>query len=494
MLVRGSQDGLGQSEKALIVVPVNAAAMKGGRTGSRIFDPLKHLVGGDIHARLKIEEWQPDSGGPVYFPALRRKAGGVLVVGVKPGTHAQQILALKKLGTTASSTAREHRCTAVEIVTAGLDFPETGIQNLIEGVLAGNFDFLKYRKDPKPKPKVDSLDLLGLRRVSDDAINEATAIAEGTALAKELILEPPNVLFPMELALRTKALLEPLGLTVTIRDDNWLQGHGYNLIHAVGKGSIQLPVLIEIVYEPKEVRSKQRIALVGKGLTMDTGGYYAKPPFSMNEMKGDMAGAAAVIGAMYAIGKLKPNKRVVGVIPAAENMISDRAMRPGDIYKAASGLFIEITHPDAEGRLVLADAIHHAGTVLGATEIVDIATLTGAQIFVSGMDRAVIHGSDQKLVTRIATAGDSSAEPYVTPPLDAQYAEAMKSAIADSGNVGKSTPAPGTQWGALFLQRHVPKGVRWAHLDVAGPALKGLDQGNPSGFGTATLARFVLGS
>ena len=476
-------------ERALTVAPVTPGAFK--LAGSAFFTQLGFEVGGDIYKRLQLEEWSPPGGAQTYFPAFRRQAGGVLVAGFDPGlVQLHREMALRALGQAGTAATRAHRCDLTEYYIDDLGLKPLDVGLIVQGAAEANFDFLAYKKDPKPLRVLEEIGFMGCE-IPQDEVERALAIAEGEAHARELILHPPNVVYPEELGRRAKAILEPLGLKVRVYDHNEVAAMGYGLLTAVGKGSARREVLIEIVYEPEGCIKTECLALVGKGLTMDTGGYYAKPFPTANSMKGDMAGAAAVIGAMYAIAKLKLQRKVVAVIPAAENSISGSAMYPGDIYTSADGLHIEITHPDAEGRLVLGDAITHARRALGATQVIDIATLTGAAVVVTGSKRAVVFGTSDMDTRNLIAAGIQSAEPWWRMPLDKWYSDDFKSGAADMGNVATASPSPGSCHGALFLSRFAGD-TRWMHLDIAGPALVGMEKGDVPGFGVGTLTRYVM--
>jgi leucyl aminopeptidase len=265
---------------------------------------------------------------------------------------------------------------------------------------------------------------------------------------------------------------------------------------AVSRGSQEPARLIVLSYEPSEApdgnNSSELIALVGKGITFDSGGISIKPAAKMEEMKYDMCGGAAVIGAMQVIARLKPNIRVIGLVPASENLPSGRAVKPGDVVRSLSGKTIEVVNTDAEGRLVLADAISYAIN-RGATCIVDAATLTGACVIALGETRAAAMGSDRQVIDDLVRAGEQCGERVWPMPLDKEYGEIIRSDIADVKNVGNRTAGSIT---AGYFLKHFTGSTPWAHLDIAGTAWteneKPYIAKGATGFGVRLMANFVL--
>jgi leucyl aminopeptidase len=300
----------------------------------------------------------------------------------------------------------------------------------------------------------------------------ATAVRRGAIagravnLARWLSDEPPNVLPPRTLAEQARAVLDETGVGVEVVDEAGLAGLNMNLLLAVGRGSAEPPRLIVMRYVPATASGPRVLGLVGKGVTFDTGGISIKPAESMDKMKHDMSGAAAVIGAMRAIAELKPPVPVLGVVPAVENMPGGRALRPGDIVAGAAGKTVEVLNTDAEGRLILADALWYA-RAHGATELVDVATLTGACVIALGRVCSGLFGSPQSWVDAVQQAAGRAGERFWQLPADEDYLELLKSDVADMTNTGGR--AGGAIAGAMFL-REFTGGVPWAHLDIAGTA------------------------
>jgi leucyl aminopeptidase len=284
-----------------------------------------------------------------------------------------------------------------------------------------------------------------------------------------------------------------VGLEIDVLDESRMGELGMGAILGVGRGSDEPARLVVVRHSPDGAPGDRTIAIVGKGVTFDSGGISIKPADGMDRMKYDMAGAAAMLGAMRAIAQLQPRLNVIGVAPLVENMPSGRALKPGDILKGMSGRSIEILNTDAEGRLILSDALTYARR-LGATELVDLATLTGAVSVALGNVNAAILGTDDRLIADLIAAGRAAGERLWRLPLDIEYRELVRSDIADLKN---STGRPaGTITAAHFL-REFAEETPWAHLDIAGVAWQGDKKGHlskgPTGFGVRTLINYVTG-
>ena len=321
-------------------------------------------------------------------------------------------------------------------------------------------------------------------------------IADAVALARDLINMPSDVKTPGWLADQAAATAGRSGLAVRIRDEAELAGAGFGGIVAVGAGSAHPPRLIELTYTP--AGADAHIVLAGKGITFDSGGLSLKPNDGMKQMKSDMAGGAAVIAAMSALPALGVRARVTGLIGAAENMPSGSAMRPGDVISTFGGRTVEVLNTDAEGRLVLADLLAY-GTTLEPGITVDLATLTGAARIALGASIGALYASDDELAQALTAAGSAAGEPLWRMPMPADYRDAIASATADLAHVpsamnGAKNGQAGSIVAAMFL-REFTGGRRWAHLDIAGPARAGSDDGEitrgGTGFGTRLLLRWL---
>ena len=323
---------------------------------------------------------------------------------------------------------------------------------------------------------------------------ERFAIAEGVELARNLVNEPPNVLFPLEFADRAKAL-EKLGVDVDILDEKAMGKLGMNALLAVGRGSARESRLVAMRWNGARSKRTKPIAVVGKGVCFDSGGISIKPSAGMEDMKGDMGGAACVVGLMHALAARKAKINVVGVVGLVENMPDGDAMRPGDIITSMSGQTIEIVNTDAEGRLVLSDALWYAQETFSPRAIIDLATLTGAIIVALGNDMAGLFSNNDELAERLRAAGEATGEKVWRLPLGAAYDKLIDSKFADMKNTGGRHG--GSITAAQFLQRFV-KETPWAHIDVAGTAMgsppSDINQSWGSGWGVRLLNRLIADS
>ncbi|MFA4844817.1 MAG: leucyl aminopeptidase [Candidatus Margulisiibacteriota bacterium] len=346
--------------------------------------------------------------------------------------------------------------------------PEEAAKALVEGAILGLYKFAGYAKDnDEPQFAVKELVLVDHDRTKLGAISRGAKlgliIAEAENHARDLVNEPSNRMTPVRFAELARKIARINGLKFTVLDP---KKAGMEALWAVAKGSNQPPRLVALEYRG-DPRSKAKIALIGKGITFDSGGISLKPSKNMDEMKSDMAGAAAVLGVMSLLSDLKPKKNVLGVIPLTENMPSGHATKPGDVVSSLAGYTIEVTNTDAEGRMILADAITYAKK-RGATKLIDVATLTGGCIVALGDAATAVIGNDQALIDRVIAAGNNCGQKMWQLPLYDEYKEALKSKIADLKNTsgtGKASPSSG----AAFLAKFVGE-TAWAHLDIAGTA------------------------
>ncbi len=318
------------------------------------------------------------------------------------------------------------------------------------------------------------------------AIRHGGILGSATGLARDLAAVPSDVKDPAWLAATGARLTggRP-GLAAVVRDEWWLAGHGFGGVLAVGGGSARPPRLLEMSWRPRgsSGRDSPHLVLVGKGVTVDTGGISVKPAEGMHLMRTDMSGGGAVIAALRAVAALRLPLRVTGLVPCAENHISGSAYRPGDVVRHVGGTTTEVSNTDAEGRLVLADALAHAVATMRPTMLVDVATLTGAMKVSLGLRTGGLFASEPQLAERIRTAGAAVGEEWWPMPLLADHADDVRSEIAD---LRQTPPGPGGITAALFL-REFTAGLPWAHLDIAGPARaeQSYDEVNPGGTGFA---------
>ena len=398
---------------------------------------------------------------------------------------------LKTYVARAVRTARDHGLRRVSIVL-NTDDAAPFVGKAVEGALLGSYCFDSYKKENRERREFYDkmrVDLIALR--SNDEKNRAsvdryTKVSEAVNFARDLINEPGDVVTPERLAQEARQIASESKLDVRIWDEAKLKKEGYNGLVQVGRGSAHKPRLIRLSYTANE--SSHRLALVGKGVTFDTGGISLKPSDKMFEMKGDMSGGAAVLAAMKAIGQLKPDINVVGIVPAAENSPDAEAQRPGDIFFAKNGKSIMVDNTDAEGRLILTDGLALAGEE-GATHVVDIATLTGACVRALGPSIAGIMGNSPNLIHAVIASGVNQGESFWELPLPEEYKAMLRTPYADLNNIGG--PLAGASTAGLFLQEFVPQNLAWAHLDIAGPFMRNENwkyyEAGGIGFGAKTI-------
>jgi leucyl aminopeptidase len=324
-----------------------------------------------------------------------------------------------------------------------------------------------------------------------EAVARAQILGRATGLARDLANTPSGPKDPAWLAGTAARLVTTVpGLRATVRDERWLAGHGFGGVLAVGGGSARPPRLLELSWHPPGANAERHLVLIGKGITFDTGGISIKPADGMHLMRTDMSGGAAVIAALLALGQLRVQLRVTGLVPCAENHVSGSAYRPGDVVRHAGGATTEVTNTDAEGRLVLADALAYAVQTLTPTTVVDVATLTGAMKVSLGLRIGGLFATEPALAERIQTAGEAAGEAWWPMPLIDDHAAEVRSNIAD---LRQCPPGPAGITAALFL-REFTAGLPWAHLDIAGPARaeSSYDEVNPGGTGFATRTLIEL--
>ena len=334
-----------------------------------------------------------------------------------------------------------------------------------EGAILGDFESDRYKTDPKKSEKhVDSFAVLG---GSQAAVDRGRILAEAQNFTRGLANDPPNLLTPMRLAERARELASEFVLGCEILDQDRMRQLGMGALLGVAQGSAEPPALIVLRYQPATApTSNDHLGLVGKGVTFDTGGISIKPAQDMDQMRFDMAGGAAVLGAMRAIAQLKPSIPVTGIIPTVENMPGSRAQRPGDIVTSLSGKTVEVLNTDAEGRLILIDALTYAQR-LGCTHLVDAATLTGAVVVALGHFYAGAFSNNQPFLDKLMAAAKTEGEKMWQFPLDEDYKKALESEFADLQNIG-GRPG-GAITAATFIKDFV-NDVPWVHLDIAGTA------------------------
>lgn len=456
---------------------------------------VDHALGGLLARVLHEERFTAEAGKVVFLHTHGRLPTGRLAV---VGLGDRDAFTADRLRLAAASVARAatgRRLTRLAFPPfQHRDWEPAAIAAArTEGALLGTYAFTKYRKE---KGHTIHLELLAANRAEAAAVEagrrRGQVVADAANYARDLVNEPANKLTPDALAAEARRAARGTKLKVQVLGPADLKKRGMELIMAVGGASAHTPRLILLEYAPP--RAKRTVALAGKGVTFDSGGLDLKPAESMATMKGDMAGAAAVLATMRALPLLSPQVRVTAAIAAVENAVGSRAIRPGDVFRGINGTTVEITNTDAEGRLILADAVAHlaAGE---PSEIVDLATLTGAASVALGPYAAALMGTDQALSDRLVAAAGRAGERLVPLPLYEEYRQAMRSDVADIKNSG--TRPGGAQKGAIFI-REFAGGIPWAHMDIAPVAYLDKEEGTSaiqpkgaSGYGVRTLLEYL---
>ena len=370
--------------------------------------------------------------------------------------------------------------------------PEAAVSLVVAGAVLGAYNAGLYKSGDAPEPLTDLTLVMGSNGTegADEAARRAMIVAEAANFARDLVNAPANDLPPAELARRAAEAAREAGLEVEVLGREEIERHKMAGILAVNSGSVNPPSFTVLKHMPNAGQAP--VVLVGKGISFDTGGISIKPGSDMHHMKGDMGGAAAVAGAMVAVGRLNLPMNVVGLIPSAENMPDGAAYRPSDILTYANGKTVEIVNTDAEGRLVLADALIYGEREFQPQAMLDLATLTGACVVALGGDVAGIFTEDEGLAGELAAASEASTDPVWRLPLYREYRCKFDSGIADMKNAGDRWA--GSVTAALFLAEFVEK-TPWAHIDVAGPAFDDTDRAylarGGTGYGVSLLVEFL---
>jgi len=379
----------------------------------------------------------------------------------------------------------------------GVSKSEAGAHAAMGARLAAyRFDSYRTKLKPEQKPTLEAVEIMMDGPAAAAARAEKDeAVVEGVFFARDLVSEPPNVLYPESFAERLRDL-ETLGVEVEILEPAQMERLGMGALLGVAQGSSRGGRLVSMRWNGSSQKKAKPIALVGKGVTFDTGGISLKPGAGMDEMKGDMGGAAAVAGAMKAVALRKAKANVVGIVALVENMPGANAQRPGDIVTTMSGQTIEVLNTDAEGRLILADAVWYAQDKFDPSAVIDLATLTGAVIVALGNEHAGLFANDEDLASAITSAALAEGEPVWRLPLSAAYDKLIDTPNADMKNIA-GKPVAGSIVGAQFVKRFVKDGTPWAHLDIAGTAWKSGPYDDPispawaTGYGVRLLNRLI---
>jgi leucyl aminopeptidase len=375
---------------------------------------------------------------------------------------------------------------------------EESAQVIAEGALAADFESDKYKTDKKNDKRIESVSIAGYsdseRGAGEKGLAKGRIIADSQNFARDLINEPSNKMTPTILAQKAEAMAKAAGLSVEILDEKRIAELKMGALQSVAQGSVEPPRMMIITYNPPTAKpGAPVIGLIGKAVTFDTGGISIKPADGMEKMKYDMAGGATMIGVMRALAALKPAVKVICVVPSTENMPGGRAQKPGDIQTAMSGKTIEVLNTDAEGRLILADGVHYAKQ-LGATHLIDAATLTGAVVVALAGINVGVFGSDQAFTDKLLASAKTAGEKMWQLPMDDEYREFIKGTVADIQNIS-SGKGGGATIGAMFIKEFTGDSP-WIHLDIAGTAWNDdakpwLAKG-PTGVALRTLVHLVM--
>ena len=440
-----------------------------GGTGVPFVDALDRALGGGVSRLIAKEEFTGKRDQTLSVPTLGRLPASKLVLF---GLGDRDKVGPGEVRTFAAKAARlanaEKARTLVLAIPDGL---ESRLRILAEGLELGAYRFTKYLTgDRKPKDALDEVTIATERRLPPDAkrtIALGQGIAAGVNASRDLSNEPPNVLYPQALAEAAQKAGKEYKFKVTVFDDKEIEKRGMHLLHAVGRGSTHRERFVHMSYVPSK-KTKRRYVFVGKGITFDTGGISIKPAQGMGEMKHDMSGAANMVGLMIACAALKPSIEVHAIMSCAENMPGGNAYRPGDVWGSLDGKFVEIINTDAEGRLVLADALAYAAKELEPDLLVDNATLTGACVVALGTTYSAFYATNEDTAQRFGAAVKTAGEQMWRMPLIEELRDQLKSDVADLKHTGDRYA--GSITAALFLREFIGKTKNWVHADIAGPA------------------------
>ncbi len=461
---------------------------------------LDAALGGQIRAILTQGDFKAKAKETLaLYPHGMIPAKRILLVGLgKPSAFTTETV--RQIAATAAQRARELGAEDLSIAISSLEDGELSAESVAqaasEGALLGLYRFEEQKTQFEGR-RADPLQLTlltpdaDMRAELDEGLHVGAVVAESTSLARDLVNRPANLATPAHLVETAREIASSTGLDCRILDKPDIEALGMGLLLSVNAGSGAPAQMVILEHHGTRAADLPTIVLVGKGITFDTGGISLKSGAGMERMKGDMGGAAAVLGAMRAVALLKLPLHVVGLAPVTENMLDARGTKPGDIIRSLKGLTVEVINTDAEGRLILADSLTYAGE-FSPDAIIDIATLTGSRIIALGDHAAAVMGDDA-LIERLRTAGDVTGERVWPLPLFEAYKEEVESDVADVKNVGGR--AGGTIFGGAFLSKFVPDDVPWVHIDIAG--LESSEKAKPyapkgaSGFGVRLFVEML---
>lgn len=450
------------------------------------------LAGHPLQEFLDAQGFEAEVGQTQVVPDADGRP--TILVGLGPDAD-RTVDHVRLVGGAIARAARKHRVVATDVLGAlGALDPVRSAQALAEGMGLGQYTYTVLKSDPKPS-QLEEVHVVGKggKRVQD-ALDLGAALADAVGVARDLVNEPGGTLTPPAFAREAVSLGESYGFEVTVLDKAEIEEAGMGGLLGVNRGSEIDPRFLELRWVP-EGKPRGVVALVGKGITFDSGGLSIKPSDGMLTMKGDMGGGAAVVGAFCALSAVRPKVEVRGYVPLTDNMTGGDAMRLGDVLRISNGKTVEVHNTDAEGRLVLADALSRASDA-APDAIVDLATLTGACMVALGDDRAGVMGSHDGWVEQVMAAGEAAGEKSWRLPLPDEWRSKLDSDIADMKNISGSRYG-GASIAALFLKEFVGEGIPWAHIDIAGPAFGDaettIEPKGGTGYGVRTLVALLRG-
>jgi leucyl aminopeptidase len=478
----------------LLVFPI----FEGEFENSPLLKSLNAATGGVVQSAIASKELKPQMNNTLRFHNPKGlRARSLLLVGAGKKSRFSPA-SLRELSGSGIRVARQTQSQVIALLCRGISSSGQAAQVAAEGALYADYEVDFYKTRDKKEGNITNLKLLFEEKLSEKSVREGirrgTIIGESTNFTRTLANEPSNVMTPSRFVERALKAASDYGLTGRVMEREEMEKLGMNALLAVSRGSAEPPKMLVLQTRNDARKGQNRkplYALIGKGVTFDSGGISLKPPENMHEMKGDMAGGAAVLGSMIALGRLNTQAAVVALIPLVENMPGGHATKPGDIVCSFLGKTIEIINTDAEGRLIMADALAYARK-LGAKRLLDVATLTGACVVALGHVNGGMMGTDQKTMDRLRKNCAITGEGLWQLPLDEAYRKAIQSEIADMKNVGD-------RWGgaitaAKFLQEFT-ENTPWVHLDIAGMDLD--NNGRPfackgaTGFGVRTIVQLI---
>jgi len=491
--IKGAKLTLEKVATELLVVPISLS------DGPSELSDLNRAVDGEVERALSRGECT----GKKYESFIVKtiddswSADRLLLIGMGE-ERPFSVSRLREVASAAALVGRRCRINDMAFAVPDSINTEIGVQAVAEGLTLGEFspDLYKAENDQEPS-SLRSLQVVSTHDDSElieNAVARGRILGECSNLAKRLANEPGNKLSPSILAEQALEILKGTSLEIDVLDEDSIRELGMGLLLGIAQGSVEPPRVIVMRHEPTGVTDGPVLALIGKGVTFDSGGISLKPAESMERMKEDMSGGAAVICAMRAISQLNPSLRVIGIVPTTENMPGGRAVKPGDVLYGASGTTVEVINTDAEGRLILADALWYA-MELGATHLVDVATLTGGCIVALGNTTSGLFGAPDSWVNTVRDIANQAGDRVWPMPVFDDYSEQLRSDIADVANVGGRPASAITA--AMFLKRFTD-GRPWAHLDIAGTAWSEENSAHqkkgPTGVAVRTLVELACAS